>query len=143
MLKINSPIARETMVKDPETGKPIVLKLDPPGLMIGLRTKQSKQTYMISIMDVWMAAKNARGEDFKALIPHPKVVKAEPDISEVVKEILSHNDRLHFSQLRSQLKKKGIDISRRVAGSILKLMSQTKQIEHDERMYYYLTNKAS
>lgn len=142
MLKINSPIARETLVKDPETGKPIVIKLDPPGLMIGLRTKQSKQTYMISIMDVWMAAKNAKGDDFKALVQKPKV-QVEPDISEVVKDILAHNHRLHFSQVRQQLKNKGIDISRRVAGSILKLMSQAKQIEHDERMYYYLTNKAS
>lgn len=143
MLKVTSPIVRETVVIDPETQKPIVIKLDPPGMMIGLRTKQSKQTYAISILDVYMAAKNAKGEDFKALVSRPKAVTIEQDIPEVIKQVLEEsNDGLHFSQVRQQLKKKGIEVSRRVTGSLLKLMTQTKQVKHDEKMYYYLTHKA-
>jgi hypothetical protein len=144
MLKVNSPIARETLAVDPETQKPIVIKLDPPGLMIGLRTKQSKQTYTISILDVYMAAKQAKGEDFKAIMHKPsKPVPQEPDIPDVIKDVLAAHDRLHFSQVREQLRKKGIDVSKKVTGSLLKLMTQTHQVQHDERMYYFLTNKAS
>lgn len=148
MLKINSPIMRETLALDPETGKNIVIKLDPPGMVIGLRTKQSKQTYTIPILDVYMAAKQARGEDFKVVANLPSKIKKEQltDIPELIREVLERNraQGLHFSQVRQQLKLKGVEVSRRVTGSLLKLMTQTHQVEHDERMYYYLTNhKAS
>ena len=143
MLKINSPIVRETLVTDPETNKSIVIRLDPPGLMIGLRTKQAKQTYMISILDVWMAARHAMGEDFRAVIPKPKMHKAaEPRPSEVIKDVLSHNDRMHPSQIRQQLKEKGIEISKSLVWDILGMLKAQKEVDQDDRMHYFLTHKA-
>lgn len=146
MLKINSPIMRETLCQDPETGKNIVIKLDPPGMVIGVRTKQSKQTYTISILDVYMAAKQAKGEDFRVMANPPSKVKKEvlTDIPGLIREILENKKPLHFSQIRQQLKRKGVDASRRMTGSLLTLMTQTKVLEHDDRMYYHLKeSKAS
>lgn len=147
MLKVNTPYIRETLCQDPDTGKNIVLKIDPPGMVLGFRTKQSKQTYTISILDVYMAARNARGEDFKVMANPPSKVKKDvmTDIPDLIREVLEKNQDkgLHFSQVRQQLKRKGVEVSRRVTGSLLKLMTQTKEVTHDDKMYYYLTNKAS
>lgn len=144
MLKVNTPYIRETLCQDPDTGKNIVLKIDPPGMVLGFRTKQSKQTYTIGILDVYMAARNARADDFKVMANPParKKHQEETDIPELIKEVLEDKEKLHFSQVRQQLKLKGVEVSRRVTGSLLKLMTQTKQVEHDDRMYYSL-RKAS
>lgn len=138
MLKVNTPIVRESLVLDPDTQKPIVVRLDPPGLMLGFRTKQSKQTYMISILDVYMAAKNAKGEDYRALAPKPKIkVPQEPSAKELIKEVLTQHHKLHFSQVRQQLKNKGLELSKRITGDIMSMMHESGQVEQDG-MYYSL-----
>lgn len=142
MLKVNTPIVRESMVMDPDTGKPIVVRLDPPGLMLGFRTKQSKQTYMINILDVYMAAKHAKGEDFRLRsAPAKQAPKAEPSPRELIKEVLTEKHKLHFSQVRQQLKNRGLEVSKRIMGDLMSMMHESGQVEQDG-MYYSLKKSA-
>ena len=132
----------EMAVVDRETQRPIKIILDPPGFDIKVRVKQSKLTYSMGVQDLLDACRSAKGGHF-SLVPHKvKHVIEEPPISDEIKGILKEHNRLHFSQIRSKLKQKGIDVSKRVTGDLLKLMNQTHQVDHDERMYYFLTNKA-
>jgi len=149
MRTVNTPYKRVTPVIDPDTGKNIVFGVDPPGVMLWTRSKSEKQSYPIHVLDVHMAAKalhlQANRPDLKTIANPPTLMKKhreEPDIPELIKEVLGEKEKLHFSQVRQQLRLKGVDIKRNVMGSLLKLMTQTKQVEHDDRMYYSL-RKAS
>ncbi len=128
----------ETDITDPDTGKAVILSLNPPLTTLGFREKQSKTTVTIPLMDCYMAAKNARGEDYKAIVTRVKK-KPQLDITDEIRGMLHEHRRLHLAQIRQSLEKKGIGISRKVAGSLMSLMEQTGEVARESGMYYHLT----
>lgn len=138
---IRTRLKKETAVIDTETGKPIMFVVNPPGHEILLTVKWEKKPLSIGFQELLNAMRQSKSGKL-SLSPspthHPNKTITEEDISDIIKDVLSQNDRLHFSQIRQQLQRKGVDISRRVTGSLLKLMYQAKQVQHDEGMFYSL-----
>lgn len=123
---------------DEVTGKQIMLIVDPPGRIVGIRPKQSKQTYTLTPQELLNAGRSARGEDFTLAKPFQKPkVQQEPSSRELIKEVLAEHHKLHFSQVRQQLKNKGLEVSKRIMGDLMSMMHESGQVEQDG-MYYSL-----
>jgi hypothetical protein len=129
MLKINGPYVRETISRDPSSGKSIIIRIDPPGHVIGFRVKHSKQTYTLPIVDAFNAARGGGSETMIRAVT-PREIR-EPDIPHEIYNVLVAHPRLHFAQLREQLRSKRIELDKKAMGAILKLLKEAGTVKQD------------
>lgn len=131
MLKVNHPIIRQTAVS--VDGKPLALKIDPPGYGIGLRRHGSRMTYFVDFKDIWSFA-TSKGADPRMTGTIPKNIKS-PSIKDEILNVLLAHGKLNIAEVMLQLKYKGLPIKRNVAGEILGLMKEAGQVKQEGFSY--------
>lgn len=134
MIKATGRSKRETMAVEYETRKPWAVNCG--GYEFYMSIKQSKDVKSKPWDEVWMfMCSDTKTNTLKA---PPKVAKEpEPSPRELIKEVLQEKHKLHFSQVRQQLKNKGLEVSKRIMGDLMSMMSESGQVEQDG-MYYSL-----
>lgn len=126
MLKVSAPYVRETPIT--HEGKPVVIRIDPPGYAIGFRLRHSKQTYYLNVADAFMAARYGKEPQIKQ--EKPKSLKNSSYKDEVMRVLETHK-RLNIAQVMKQLKEKGLALDRRMAGDILELLKETGKVKQE------------
>jgi hypothetical protein len=134
MLKLNTSIIRETPVLDPETGKNVCLKFDPPGNTIGFRLRYGRQTWTLPVKDAYMAARYSNAEHVK-----PSAPKRAQNVSikDEIVSVLHAEGKLNIAQVLQRLKEKRIDINKAQTGEWLDTLKQMGKVKQ-ERFDYKL-----
>jgi hypothetical protein len=119
MLKITQPYVRETPVVDTKEGRAVVVKIEPPGFTIGFRLRGGRQTWYLSVLDAYMAARYTANPVMKQELPkHAK----SPSIKDEILSVLRANTSLNIAQVMQKMKEKSLPLKRNEAGTILELM---------------------
>jgi hypothetical protein len=132
VLKLNSSIIRETSVVDPESGRAICIKLEPPGHTLGFRLRYGRQTWTLPVKDAYMAARFTNAEHVKQAMPKRATLTSVKD--EIV-SILHAEGKRNIAQILQRLKEKRIPMDRKQAGEWLETLKEMGKIKQSGFSY--------